>query len=147
VRKVRHNTTAVRFAVTRRQANVAPLRRLVVITTLSVLICVSTATIASAWVLWNHSYEVWVDGNKAEHRREVAWKKIATTTVKSDCESRGAREARAEYDTLTGRGIRATLAGSKVGFDQRNTRFKHGYRNFECWPDTVDPRGPKGTTR
>jgi hypothetical protein len=28
-------------------------------------------------VLWAHSYEVWVDGNKTEHRREVAWNKMA----------------------------------------------------------------------
>ena len=58
--------------------------------------------------------------------------------------ARRVREARAEYYTLTGHGIGATLAGSQVGFDQRNTRYKRGYRSFECWPDTVDPRGAKG---
>ena len=98
----------------------------------------------AAWVCWKHSYEVWVDSSRTDHRYDVAWQRIATTAAKSDCEQRGVREARVEYDTLTGKGIRATLAGSKVGFDQRKTRFKHGYRNFECWPDTVDPRGPKG---
>jgi len=53
-------------------------------------------------------------------------------------------EARAEYDALAGQGIRATLARSTVGFNQRNTRFMQGYRSFECWPDAVDLRGPKG---
>ena len=63
--------------------------------------------------------------------------------AKADCNDRATREARAEYDTLTGKGVRATLSGSEVGFDQKNTRFRKGYRKFECWPDTVDPRGPK----
>jgi len=116
--------------------------------TLLVALCLLTPAVTvsagTAWVCWKHSYEIWVDSDKVDHRRDVSWKKVATTASKSDCEHRGAREARAEYDTLTGKGIRATLAGSKVGFDQRNTRFKHGYRSFECWPDTVDPRGPKG---
>jgi hypothetical protein len=89
-------------------------------------------------------YKVWVDANKTEHRREVTWKMVAKSATKSDCESRRVSEARAEYDTLAGKGIRVSLAGSKVGFEQRNTRFRHAYRNFECRPDTADPRGPKG---
>jgi len=111
---------------------------------LSLLTSAATASAESAWVCWKHSYEVWVESNGTEHRRDVSWKKVATTGAKSDCESRGAREARAEYDTLTGKGVRATLAGSKVAFDQRKTRFTRGYRTFECWPDTVDPRATKG---
>jgi len=95
-------------------------------------------------VLWKHSYAVFVDSNKDRHRREVSWKKVTATSAKSDCDERRVRDARAEYHTLTGKGVRATLAGSEVGFDQKNTRFKRGYRRFECWPDTVDPRGPKG---
>jgi len=85
-------------------------------------------------------YKVWVDANKTEHRREVTWKMVAKSATKSDCESRRVSEARAEYDTLAGN----SLAESKVGFEQRNMRFTHAYRNFECWPDTADPRGPKG---
>ena len=120
-----------------------PLRRASVIVALPLLACVATAHAKGAWVLWKHSYEVWVDSNKIDHRRDVAWKKVVATAAKSDCQERSVSEARAEYDALTGQGIRATLAGSTVGFDQRNTRFTHGYRNFECWPDTVDPRRKK----
>ena len=105
---------------------------------------VTTAYSEGAWVLWKHSYAVFVDSNKDRHRREVSWKKVTATAAKSDCDERRVRDARAEYHTLTGKGVRATLAGSEVGFDQKNTRFKRGYRRFECWPDTVDPRGPKG---
>src|SRR5215475_723120 len=111
---------------------------------LALLISAATAHAKGAWVLWKHSYEVWVDSNKVDHRRDVAWKKVATTAAKADCKDRSVNEARAEYDALAGQGIRATLAGSTVGFNQRNTRFAQGYRNFACYPDTVDPRGPKG---
>jgi len=119
------------------------LRPASVIAVLSVLAWVATVNAKGAWVLWKHSYEVWVDSNKVEHRREVAWEKVAAMPAKSGCEDRAASEARAEYDTLTGKGARATLMGSQVAFDQQKTRFTHGYRRFECWPDTVDPRGPK----
>ena len=119
-------------------------RRASVIATLTLLISAATSHAEGAWVLWKHSYEVWIDTNKHRHRRDVAWGKVNATTAKSDCDDRRVREARAEYYTLTGQGVRATLAGSQVGFDQRNTRYKRGYHSFECWPDTVDPRGPKG---
>jgi hypothetical protein len=104
----------------------------------------ATAQAESAWVLWEHSYEVWIDTNKDSHRREVSWKKVIAGTAKSDCDDRRAREARAEYYELTGKGAGATLAGSEVGFDQSNTRYKRGYHSFECLPDGTDPRGPKG---
>ena len=98
----------------------------------------------SAWVLWEHAYEVFVDGNKNQQRRTVSWKRVTVMAARTDCDDRRMREARAEFDLLTGKGIGATLTGSEVGFDQRNTRFKRGYRSFECWPDTVDPKRAKG---
>jgi len=110
---------------------------------LSVMLLASRAEAASAWVLWKHSYEVWMDSNKDNHRRDVHWDKIAAMATKSDCADRAVSEARAEYDSMTRKGIRVTLADSEVGFDQRNTRFTHGYHRFECWPNTVDPSGPK----
>jgi hypothetical protein len=94
-------------------------------------------------VLWAHSYEVWVDENKTEHRREVAWNKMARTAAKSDCESRKMKEARAEYHTLTGKGIRAARAGSTVGFDQRNTRFRPWVPEVRVLARHGDPHGPK----
>jgi hypothetical protein len=119
-------------------------RRAVLLVVFSVLTSAATAYAQRAWVLWEHSYEVWVDSNKESHRRDGYWKKVTATAAKADCDDRTVREARAEYYTLTGQGIGATLAGSQVGFDQSNTRYKRGYHSFECWPDTVDPRGAKG---
>jgi len=120
------------------------LRQASAIAALSLLASVTTVNAKGAWVLWKHSYEVWVDSNKADHRRDVAWKKVAAMPAKSGCEERAVSEARAEYDALAGTRTRATLTGAQVGFDQRHTRFTRGYRRFECWPDTVDPRGAKG---
>jgi hypothetical protein len=114
---------------------------------LAALVAVASSAAIGAqggWVLWEHSYEVFVDANKDPHRRNVSWKRVTVLAAQSDCDDRKIREARAEFDTLTGKGVGATLTGSEVGFDQRNTRFKRGYRSFECWPDTVDPIGGKG---
>ena len=97
-----------------------------------------------AWVLWEHSYEVFVDASKDPQRRNVAWKRVTVLAAQSDCDLRKFREAQAEFDMLTGKGVGATLTGAEVAFDQRNTRFKRGYRSFECWPDTVDPMRAKG---
>ena len=120
------------------------LRRTSMIVALSLLTSAATASAEGAWVLWEHSYEVWVDSNRENHRRDGYWKKFTATAAKSDCDDRRVREARAEYYELTGKGAGATLAGSEVGFDQSNTRYKRGYHSFECWPDTVDPRRVKG---
>src|SRR5262245_26038187 len=97
----------------------------------------------SGWVLWEHAYEVFVDSKKNQQRRSVSWKRVTVVATRTDCDDRRMREARAEFDLLTGKGVGATLTGSEVGFDQRNTRFKRGYRSFECWPDTVDPTKAK----
>jgi hypothetical protein len=122
-------------------------RRPLLLVASSVLSSATIVDAGSAWVLWKHSYEVWVDNNKESHRRDVAWKKVNATAAKSDCDDRRVREARAEFYTLTGQGVGATLAGSEVGFDQKNTRFKRGYRSFECWPGTADPRRARANER
>jgi len=114
------------------------------LSTLAVLVSSTAVGAEGAWVLWEHSYEVFVDASKDPHRRSVAWKRVTVLADQSDCDDRRVREARAEFDTLTGKGVGATLTGSEVGFDQRNTRFRRGYRSFECWPDTIDPIGAKG---
>jgi hypothetical protein len=119
-------------------------RRATLLVAFYLLTSAATASAEGAWVLWEHSYEVWIDSNKENHRRDGYWKKVTATAAKADCEDRTVREARAEYYTLTGQGVGATLAGPEVGFDQSNTRYKRGYHSFECLPDPVDPRGPKG---
>jgi len=118
-------------------------RRTTLLVVFSLLNWATSASAEGAWVLWEHSYEVWTDNSKENHQRDGYWKKVTATAANSDCDDRAVREARAQYYDLTGKGIGATLAGSEVGFDQSNTRYKRGYRRFECWPDTVDPRRVK----
>src|SRR5438094_8281678 len=88
--------------------------------------------------------EVWFDSIREINLIDVNWKKVTAMSDNTYYDELTVREARAEYYTLIGKGVRATLVGSKVGFDQSNTRYKLGYHSFECWPDTVDPRGAKG---
>jgi hypothetical protein len=38
---------------------------------LSLLTSAATASAEGAWVLWEHSYEVWVDSNKENHRPDL----------------------------------------------------------------------------
>jgi len=96
-----------------------------------------------SWVLWEHSYEVFADAGKDQQRRNLSWKRVTVLASPSDCDDRKLREARAEFDLLTGKGVAAALTDSEVAFDQRNTRFKRGYRSFECWPATMDPTRAK----
>jgi hypothetical protein len=44
-------------------------------------LCTSTATVSAeaAWVRWKHSYEVWVDSYRTDHRSDVSWHRVATT--------------------------------------------------------------------
>lgn len=120
------------------------LRPLALLVTVCLFSSTTTVYAEGTWVLWEHAYEVWIDNSKENHQRHVFWKKVTATTTKADCDSRTLDEAQAEYSIQTGRGVGATLEGSKVGFGQKNTRYRHGYRSFECWPSNVDPRGPKG---
>ena len=55
------------------------LRRASLLVALSLLISAATAYAECAWVLWEHSYEVWVDSNKDNHRRDGYWKKVTAT--------------------------------------------------------------------
>ena len=47
-------------------------RGVLLLVAFSVLTSAATAHAQSAWVLWEHSYEVWIDTNKDSHRRDVA---------------------------------------------------------------------------
>ena len=69
-------------------------RRARLLLALSLLSSAATADAECAWVLWEHSYEVWIDSNKENHRRDGYWKKVAAPAAKSDCDDRRVREAR-----------------------------------------------------
>ena len=70
------------------------LRRASAILMLSLLVSAVPAHAECAGVLWEHSYEVWIDRHKESHRRDGDWKKATATAAKSDCDDRTVREAR-----------------------------------------------------
>ena len=69
-------------------------RKALLLLAFSLLTSAATASAECAWVLWEHSYEVWIDSHKESHRRDGDWKKATATAAKSDCDDRTVREAR-----------------------------------------------------
>lgn len=64
------------------------LRRASVIATLPLFALAATAHAERAWCCWSTRMMSGVDSNEADHRRDVAWKKVAATNAKSDCDDR-----------------------------------------------------------
>ena len=54
-----------------------PARRASLLVALCLLTSAATAHAESKWVLWKHSYEVWIDTNKVGHRREFILAELA----------------------------------------------------------------------
>jgi hypothetical protein len=95
------------------------LRRASVIAALSLLTSAATAYAECAWVLWTRTKEPGVAG----WWNGPTWKAHSAYTSKSACE-----------DPL---GILPKAASDPIGVSSRDL-------NVKCFPDTVDPRGPKG---
>lgn len=89
------------------------LRRASVIVALSLLASVTMACAEGAWVLWSKVY-IMRDGEIADH-----FYSAEAFKSKSECEE----AARHHEENYKGEGTRK------------------GY--FKCFPDTMDPRGPK----
>ena len=84
----------------------------------------ATADAECAWVLWN---EVSLDSG------QVGWVAVQAETTKRDCDlsaSGKVKEAASDGAIVKGNIVRPQL-------------LPLSYR-FVCFPDTVDPRGPKG---
>ena len=89
------------------------LRRATAITALFVLAGVATASAECAWVLWETS-----PGTKHE------WKAITAATSHDKCEEKAVQSTRLNLEQIQAGRMSSTLV-------------------YECFPDTVDPRGPK----
>jgi hypothetical protein len=96
------------------------LRRASALVTLFVLASAATAYAECAWVLW-----IEPDGQGGRWTRRSAW------------DSRRACVAeQAQSESAATQLIDALRKSGKATADDRPMRFS-------CWPDTVDPRGPK----
>jgi hypothetical protein len=99
---------------------------------------VGTASAEAAWALWK--------GSVVSERGEAPdWRRVAAFNSEAECRASALREARFLYDGESrrrdsrSRGLE--IAGSVVDIP---IEFDMMTVSFECYPDTIDPRGPKG---
>lgn len=88
-RASRSRATSTRPALETRRTRPSRIRTL-----LTALILVASRTAVGAqggWVLWEHSYEVFVDAHKDPHRRNVSWKRVTVLAARADCDDRRVR--------------------------------------------------------
>jgi hypothetical protein len=98
------------------------LRRVSVIVTLSLLTSVATAYAECAWVLWQNG--------------------VTVTTDSGSIASRG-WQPQDSFDSLEACRKRRDL-WRKLYPPPEPARVGAQYSEYSCFPDTVDPRGPKG---
>jgi len=101
------------------------LRRASVIATLSLLVWAATAYAECAWVL--------CDGKVAV---PLEWQIHSAYPTAKEC----GEDLTLLVQFYQNRGYQAAVAGRTAAYKKENER---GY--LKCLPDTVDPRGPKGT--
>ena len=106
------------------------LRQVSVIAPLSLLACAATASAECAWVMWAYSRE---RGVGEQYSAESA------SSTRQEC----VNEVRVIAESMRSRGYTVTGGGptsSEAIGRKDGTSFK-----YFCLPDTVDPRGPKGS--
>ena len=100
----------------------------------SLLISAATATAECAWIAWH-----WMVGMNEDYGHGFDSYRMAAYTTQAACIA----DVRARARTIPmakEKGV--TVTDHTVGADVR--RPNGTTVSFDCWPDTVDPRGPKG---
>jgi len=98
-------------------------RRVRVLSSFCLLASVESADAQGGWILWRH----FLPKDNSEDNDPRLWHAEPETKTKEQCEA----EAK-EYRALDPEKLRLDSAG-------RTYRIE-----YQCLPDTVDPRGPKG---
>jgi hypothetical protein len=105
-----------------------------VLATLGLLACATSASAECAWVLWVRP-EYWVS-NDIEARNEGAWEPRAGYMTLPDC------EAERRVHESSNKAVEATCRRS--GEQPRGVKVSGASMPVHCLPDAVDPRGSKG---
>jgi hypothetical protein len=111
----------------------------IVVAMLSCLLVVAASAFAEcAWILWSQPYSP----NPSAWVLQTAYPTIAACTQELDQREQKARESKWSSDrrAATDLFILYTRGGTKLDIRDGTT----GGTTWQCFPDTVDPRGPKG---
>jgi hypothetical protein len=120
-----------------------------------VLLAVATsASAGNAWVLWSQETATRPDVLKED---EKAWHRMAGFDSKPACMSYASTKAGAlarvlgAFDASTDKGHKVEVQRLGDDYLAVKSTFPGGqfdglgmWTFYQCWPDTVDPRGPKG---
>jgi hypothetical protein len=134
-------------------------RRASPVVVLLLLASVATASAECAWVLWEKSINpTWVEpwrGQRAYWTSSTTWETIGAAPTHPGCARLLTQKVEVWTIELRARGnlVIASPDGSDLSSTSREPRkegeqrppdsYVHSYYYF-CFPDTVDPRAPKG---
>ena len=111
------------------------LRRASLLVAFCLLTSAATAFAECAWVLWER---VVTTGESADYIM------LSAHSAEAQCQAEMPSRVRLVAVYLKGEGYRIEGQDREGVIAFHDTRKVSHVRKLECWPDTVDPRGPKG---
>ena len=99
----------------------------------------------ATWVLWGHDQLVQKTGQSSKpYAPSQSWSVLKSSiATRPDCEAKAKKAVEESIEATKSQGLRYTVHETTVtATDEKVTFLKRD--SYLCFPDTVDPRGPKG---